>query len=545
MIFVQQSTVCGTIVFVTTSGAIVSDKDYAELLALRKTNKKLTEQLAVIQQQLKDSLEGNKELSQQLKGLQGKLDILITQMNKRNQRDYGPKTERHNPRPALATTDALVAVKPPKKPVARNHEKHILAQQLPPEPVHHSVSPEELLCPTCIVETVVFNHEVTYQLEKLNQTLKLLEHRAEVRSCPKCKQYVVTAEKPIPPIPGSYAGPALLANIVTEKFDDALPLNRQEKKFRREKAIIPRSTQSDWVIETASTIAPLYDLLKKDVLSSKCVKTDDSEIKIQDRKYKGKMRKGKMSVYLGDKHHKSTVFDFSPNKSFARNKEFLKNFKGYVQADAANGFDALFEDDSKIELGCNAHARRRFFECLTVETETCNEILNIYGELYAIEKDIKNKTPEERLLARQTKSQPLINTLYLKLVALKDTLNPTNPLMEAVNYALNHWLALARCLDDPDFDIDNNESERAIKAFVLMRKNSLFVGSDAGGKAAATHLSFIASCKRNNINPVEYLTDVFTRINSMKTSQLDQLLPHRWAEIQKSKSHNSSLTKSP
>jgi transposase len=526
----------------------VSDKDYKELLRLRETNKNLTEQLAAIQQQLKDALNGNKELSQQLKNLQEKLDVLITQMNKRNQRDYGPKTERHNPRPALAEVPAdIAAVKPPKKPDARNHEKHILelSQQFTPEQVLHSVGPDQLLCPTCVIETVVFDHEVTYQLEKLTQTLKLLEHQAEVRSCPKCKQYVVTAEKPIPPIPGSYAGPALLANIVTEKFDDAMPLNRQQKKFMREKAIIPRSTQSDWVIETASTIAPLYDLLKKDVLGSKYVKTDDSEIKVQDRKYKGKMRKGKMSVYLGDQHHKSTVFDFSPNKSFARNKEFLKNFKGYVQADAANGFDTLFEDDSKIELGCNAHARRRFFECLTVETETCNDILNIYGELYGIEKDIKNKIPEERLLARQTKSQPLINILHFKLTALKDTLNPTNPLMDAVNYTLNHWLALTRFLDDPDFEIDNNASERAIKSFVLMRKNSLFVGSDAGGKAAATHLSFMASCKRNNINPVDYLTDVFTRINSMKTSELDQLLPHRWAEIQKSKSHNSSLTRPP
>ena len=528
----------------------MSDKDYAELLRLRETNKKLTEQLAVIQQQLKDSLNGNKELSQQLKSLQGKLDILITQMNKRNRRDYGPKTERHNPRPALATAEApvdIAAVKPPKKPAARNHEKHILelAQQFTPEQVHHTVSPDQLLCPTCIVETVVFDHEVTYQLEKLTQTLKLFEHNAEVRSCPKCKQHVVTAEKPIPPIPGSYAGPALLANIVTEKFDDAMPLNRQEKKFRREKAIIPRSTQSDWVIETASTIAPLYALLKKDVLGSKCVQTDDSEIKVQDRKYKGKMRKGKMSVYLGDKYHKSTVFDFSPNKSFVRNKEFLKDFKGYVQADAANGFDALFKDGSKIEVGCNTHARRGFIEGLTVEIETCNEILNIYGELYGIEKDIKNKTPEERLTARQTKSQPLMNTLHLKLVDLKDTLNPTNPLMGAVNYALDHWTALTRFLDDPDLDIDNNASERAIKSFVLMRKNSLFVGSDAGGIAAATHLSFIASCKRNDINPVEYLTDVFTRINSMKTSELPQLLPHRWAEIQKSKSHNSSLTRPP
>ena len=508
----------------------MSEKDYAELLRLRQENKELTGRLAEIQQQMKD--------------LQGKLDILITQMKKRNQRDYGPKTERHNPRPALAIAD-MAAVKPPKKPVARNHEKHIRTQGLPSEPVNHSVSPEKSLCPSCAIETVVFDHEVTYQLEKLTQTLKLLEHRAETRSCPKCKQYVVTAEKPMPPIPGSYAGPGLLADIITNKFDDALPNNRQEKRFRRQKAIIPRSTQCDWVIETAFTLQPLHTLLKHHLLSSKYIKTDDSEIKIQDRKYKGKMRKGKMTVYIGDKHHKSTAFDFSPDKSFARNKEFLKDFKGFVQADAANGFDVLFDDGSKIELGCNAHARRRFFECLVVETETCNEILNIYGELYDIEKDIKSKTTEERLLARQTKSLPLINTLHLKLTALKDTLNPTNLLMQAVNYALNHWTALTRFLDDPDFAIDNNESEQTIKLFVLMRKNSLFVGSDAGGNAAAIHLSFITSCKRNNINPVEYLTDVFTRINSLKTSELEQLLPHRWAEIQKSKSHNSSPATPP
>ena len=247
------------------------------------------------------------------------------------------------------------------------------------------------------------------------------------------------------------------------------------------------------------------------------------------------MRKGKMTVYLGDKDHKSTVFDFSPDKSFAGNKEFLKDFTGYVQADAANGFDALFKDGSKIEVGCHAHSRRNYYECLPVETKSCNEILTIYGKLYDIEKDIKNKNPEERLKARQTKSRPLTNDLHVRLVELKDTLNPTNPLMEAINYTLNHWIALTRFLDDPDLEIDNNASERAIKRFVLVRKNRLFTGSDEGGRAAATHLSFMASCRRNDINPVAYLTDVFSRINTMKTSELDQLLPERWAEIQKSK----------
>ncbi len=517
----------------------MSNKDYEELLRLREDNK-------VIRQQLAESLAGNKELQQQLKSLQEKLDILLTHMQKRNRRDYGPKTEHHNPRPAPTAIDEPDKAtgnlpKKPKKPAARNHKKHIHEQDLPIVPVNHSVSPEKSICPGCDVETIVFDHQVTYQLEKMTDTLRKLEHRAEVRSCPSCKQYVVTAEKPVPPIPGSYAGPGLLADIIVSKHDDASPLNRQQKKFEREKAIIPRSTQCDWMLGTAFTLTPLYGLLKKHVLASKVIKTDDSELKVQDRTKNGKTRKGKMTVYVGDKEHRSTVFDFSPDKSFARNKEFLKDFTGHVQADAANGFDALFKDGSKTEVGCHAHSRRNYYECLPLETQVCDDILTIYGKLYDVEREIKNMEAEERLKARQTKSRPLADSLHAKLVGLKDTLNPTNPLMSAVNYSLNHWLALNRFLDDPDLEIDNNAAEREIKRFVLVRKNSLFAGSDDGGRAAAIHLSFMASCKRNNINPVAYLTDVLSRINTLKTSELEQLLPERWAQIQKSKSsHNSS-----
>jgi len=116
---------------------------------------------------------------------------------------------------------------------------------------------------------------------------------------------------------------------------------------------------------------------------------------------------------------------------------------------------------------------------------------------------------------------------------MKATLNPTHPLLAAINYTLDHWIALTQFLKNPELNIDNNEAEQAIKDFVLMRKNSLFVGSDLGGKAAAIHLSFLASCKRNKIDPVAYLADVFTRINSLKTSELEQLLPNRWAQSRK------------
>lgn len=526
----------------------------------RQQNESLLLKIDGLQKQLQQSLDGNAELKKQLNSLQETLDDLIFQLKDLRRQEHGPQTEHHNPRPAPAlaqkeTTasneniDSSVNLKnkQPKEKRPRNHKKHINDQDLPSKPVVHSVKPEDLNCPHCLVETTFVTHEVTSQIERLMQSLARLEHMQEVRACPKCKQFVVTAQKPCPPIPGGYAGPCLLSSVVVDKFADALPNYRQVKRFLREHAIIPRSTQCDWVIASSLTIEPLYELLKRQVLASKVVQTDDSWIKIQDRKLKTKMRKGKITAYRGDKHHRYIAFDFSPDLSFDKNIDFLKDFKGFVQADAASGFDALFELGSgRTEIGCNAHSRRKYWQCNEAYEVICGEILDIYHQLYKTEKEIRDKEPAQRLAQRQHMSKPLTTKLEEMLLKLKDSLNPTNPLMKAVAYTLNHWDALTRFLDDPDFEIDNNACERAIKSFVLVRKNSLFVGSDAGGKAAAIHLSFIASCNNLNIDPLEYLTDVFTRINSMKMNELDQLLPDRWAAMRASqKAHNPPIKPPP
>ena len=497
----------------------------ATIAALNDTIARLTTTIAELQEQLKQALEGNTELRALLVELQTKLDKLLAQKKKRDRKDYGPQTERHNPRPAASTSIAPDEAEPQarKQPTNRNHTKHILGQNLPTEPVPHMVKDADRCCPGCQVETVFVRNQITYQLEKILHSIKRFEHQQEVRACPKCKRYVVTAEKPCPPIPGALPGPCLLASTIVDKCADGLPQYRQSKIFKREEAIIPRSTLCDWFLAGSFTLEPLYERLKRQVLSSQIIQTDDSPVKIQNRKARGAMRKGKMTIYRGDADHPVDLFDFSPDQSFDRNKNFLKVFRGIVQADAAGGFDALFEDGTKTEAGCNAHSRRRYFEI-------CEEIIEIYGELYDIERQIKGKSASYRLAVRRRRSKPLTKKLRRKLSELKGSLHPTHPLMEAVAYTLRHWVALHRFLGKPDLEIDNNAAERAIKDFVLMRKNSLFVGSDAGGKALAINLSFVVTCKRNNINPVVYLADVFSRINTMKTSELDQLLPHRWAQ---------------
>jgi transposase len=510
----------------------VPKSEDSENTRLRKENARLQKSLDRMEKQLQEANDANKELRALMKDLQEKLDILIVQFKKRNRKDFGSKTERHNPRPALADELSPLTAKEKSTPKPRNHIKHILSQNLPPEIVPHTVKPEDATCPHCIVDTVFVGTEVTHQLERLTQTLKHLQHEQEVRACPKCRKYIVTAEKPCSPIPGSYAGPGLLADVCVNKLADGLPNYRQEKRYKRESATIPRSTQSDWMLAASFTVEPLYDLVTRRLLLSRVIQTDDSELKVQDRKHKRKMRKGKMTVYRGDENHRFVAFDFSPDQTFARNVAFLEQFVGIVQADAAKGFDKLYEDGTKVEAGCNAHSRRKYYEALVIDPQSCNPILDIYHELYDIEAEIKTRSPAEKLAERRARSKPLVGQLHALVLSLSEKLNPKHPVMRAVLYTLTHWQALTRFLEDPAINIDNNAAEREIKDFVIDRKNFLFAGSDAGGKSIAILLTLIASAKRNKIDPRAYLTDVFTRINSMKTSELEQLLPDRWTPNQ-------------
>lgn len=491
---------------------------------------------AELKSQLQEALDGNKTLLVLLQDLQAKLDKLIFQTQKRNKKDFGQKNEHHNPSPAPVLEDVALADSEdvpkeavPKENANRNHKKHALEDKtLIVRPVPHKVAANKICCPTCSIDTVFVKNELSYQLERIAVSIEKLEHQQEVRACPKCKNYIVTAEKPCQPLPGARCGPRLLASVIVHKLSDGLPNYRQCKIFRREQATIPRSTQSDWILASSLTLEPLYEIYKREVFKSYVIKTDDTEIKIQDRLHRNRIRKGKMTPYVGDKQHPFTIFDSSPTKTFARNIHMLQSFEGFVQCDAASGFDEIFRDGTKTEVGCNTHSRRRYHEAQPLAPTDCAEILDIYSALYDVEKHIKGKTAEEIFKTRQNKSKPLFEKLKTKLLTLKDSLNPTHPLMEAVNYSLNHWSALTRFVDDPRLEICNNEAERSIKEFVLCRKNFLFAGSDAGARAAAIHLSFIVSCNRNNIDPVAYLTDVLARINDLKTSELEQLLPDRW-----------------
>jgi len=514
----------------------VPESSDQQLALLRKENAELRASIATLTEQLTLALKGNADLQEQLKDLRNKLDILLQQYKTQTRTKFGTTTEKHKPR---GDSDSPPRRKPPKPKdsAPRMHKKHILDQDLPIQHVHHYVDEAKKICPTCLIETKKVRDQVTYQLERVTQALKKLEHRQEVRSCPKCKQYMVMAEKPPAPIPGGYVAPRLLAHIIVSKLAYGLPLYRQAKILSREKITIPRSTQCDWVLTSARLLEQVYELTKVEVKRSAIIKTDDTEIKIQDPERVGSMRKGKMTPYIGDEDHPGIIFEFSPDLSFAKNRAFFEGYEGIIQADAAGGWQALFKDGSRKCAGCHAHSRRRYYEYLANNPNDPDayDVLDIYRQLYIIEAAINGKAPAERLAVRRQRSKPLVKQLRHLLLRLQGKYPPTNKLMKAVAYTLTHWIPLTRFLKNGALDIDNNSCERAIKDFVLCRKNFLFAGSNEGGKAAAILLSFIATCHRLDINPVEYFTDVFSRINSMKPTDLATLVPMTWARMHKQK----------
>jgi transposase len=406
----------------------------------------------------------------------------------------------------------------------------------------HSLGQDQLNCLNCNKRLKVFTHRVSPQIEKLITSLEVVKHMQEVASCQSCKIGMATAVKPATPISGCILGPRLLANCFVNRFNDGLPYYRIKRSLSREGYPVPLSNFSNWQIRTAASAKPLYDLIKSEILLSKVIKTDDTECKIQVPKLKlaktrtpRNIRKGKMTAILGDKNHPFNLFDFSPDKSFARNIAFFRNFFGHIQADGAGGFDVLFLANSLklcqcFEVGCHAHARRKFYDCLTTHIKEAAFILDLYQSLFDIEDRITGKSDEEILSARQAEAKPILEKIIEKLLELKPTLSPKDEFLAGINYFLKNWEALSRYLSDPDLDISNNDTERLIKEFVLVRKNILFMGSDKAGHASAILMTLIASANRNNLNPVDYLADVFTRINSLAhdPEQLRQLLPDRW-----------------
>ena len=348
-----------------------------------------------------------------------------------------------------------------------------------------------------------------------------------------CRCTVKTATKPPQPIEKSTAGASLLAQVIVAKFADHQPLHRQEKMFARHGIEISRKTMGGWMAQCAELLGPLYQSMKKELFGSKVIGTDDTSVKVLDRKLPF-ARIGRIWPYVGDSHHPVIVYDYTATRGRAGPAKFLEGYKGYLQADAYSVYDAFFKPARGLtEVGCWMHSRRYFFKALESDESRMGPALHLIARLYAVEERAKalSLTAEQRLALRQRVSARLLKKLHQYLLELQPEVLPKSPSGAAVRYALKQWEALTRFLEDGELEIDNGATERANRDIALGRGNWTFFGSDQGGKTAAVLRSFIASCKRCGVEPFTWFHDVLSRIPAHSIQRLPELLPHNWKPL--------------
>jgi transposase len=460
---------------------------------------------------------------------------------------YGPKAEKIDPqqlqlfldalkdlplpRPAsVPTTDA--DEKGPASAKAKNgHGRQRLPRNLPRQRVEHDLAAADKPCLGCGQERTKIGEEVSEQLDYKPAALFIVEHVRCKYACPHCQEQVAVADKPSQPLTKGLPGPGLVAQVAVSKYADHLPLYRLERIFARHGVELARQTMCDWMAAGAQVITPLYELMIQLVLQSKVLHTDDTPVPVQDPT-RDRTRQGRVWVYLGDTAHPYTVFAYTPNRQRDGPAEFLKPYRGYLQADAFGGYDGIYAGGAVVEVACWAHARRKFYEARTSDAARSHAALAWIRRLYDVEDAAKQLSTSERVARRQTEARPLLTAFRQWLQQQQTEVVPKSPFGQAITYALNQWNALMRYTDDGDLAIDNNVAENALRRVAIGRKNWLFAGSDKGGRTAAVWFSVMATCQRHDLDPWAYLTDVLRRLPDHPRDQLAELLPDRWAAAQ-------------
>lgn len=508
-----------------------------ELALLLEENSLLKEQNNLLQIEVKKYKPEIDSLKFLVEKLQHQLDNLLRHR-------YGQKSEHVDLQLSLfgnkevfestvaPATETITYTRTKSKP--RNGCRN-LPDNLPRERIEYDLTEEQKVC-DCGGKLHSIGEDVLEQLEYVPAMLKVIQHAKHKYACRTCEK-ILTATMPEQPIAKGFVGPNLLSHIIVSKYEDHLPLHRQERIFARYGMELSKSTLCDWVLQAADLLAPLRERLEQKILVSPKIHTDDSPILVKVGNEQDKnIKTGRLWVYIGcgGIDPPSVIYHYSPNRNSEWPLQFLKDYQGYLQADAYSGYDRLYTTNKIIEVGCFAHARRKFVEIAKNAKAPirAHQALGYIKKLYDIETEAKDMSNGERKNIRQTKAKPILDEFKKWLDIQLNELPEQTPMYKAVAYSVNAWIALNRYLENGILEIDNNRAERSIRPIAIGRKNWLFAGSDRGGHAAAIIYSLIESCKQHDIKPYVYLADVLAKLPSYKINRIEDLLPQNWKNTQ-------------
>lgn len=372
------------------------------------------------------------------------------------------------------------------------------------------------------------DEQITEVLEYEPGELYVKQYRRAKYAKPN-NEGIVIGSLPCRPLEKAMAGEGLLAQIVTDKYIDHLPLHRQMQRFERAGVKLAYSTLSDWVSGTCQLIAPLFEALKSEVLQSNYLHADETPIKVMDRSKKGETHRGYFWVYQNS-IDKIVLFDYQEGRGREGPVEILKDFKGYLQTDGYVAYDIFAKRQGITLIHCMAHARRMFNDALDNDEARASHALQEIQKLYAIERICKEQQLifDERKALRQLKSVPILRQLGSWLQEHYMQVLPKSAIGKAIAYSLERWERLSAYAGDGQLNIDNNPVENSIRPVALGRKNYLFAGSHEAAKRSGMLYSLLGTCKMHGIDPYTWLKDILGQIADHPVNKIQDLLPHRY-----------------
>jgi transposase len=394
-------------------------------------------------------------------------------------------------------------------------------------PVVRTISelkPEERTC-ACGGELKEFGEEVSQELERVETTV-VHELARKKYACERCQEGVVTAPWRGKVIDKGLLGPGFLSQVIVDRFGNHLPYYRLEGKYRSEGIDLSRSVLCESMARCAELLEPISEQLRKEILASAIVNTDDTPVTLA-RSSNGGSRQARVWAYRTQEGRH--WYEFTESRKRDGPARVFAEFTGYIQADAYPGYDQLFLPGGATEVGCWFHARRGFIKAETTDPALAKEAIDRIRLLFKVEEAAAELAPEDRARLRQEKAAPLLEEFRAWLDLVQTQVLPKGPMGQAITYVQNQWQALTVYLKDGRLEMTNNAAERAVKPFAIGRKNWLFFQREGGGKTASILMSLLMTAKEAGIHLGDYFKDVLLRISEPGVG-VEQLTPHGWKQ---------------
>ena len=437
---------------------------------------------------------------------------------------------------AAATEEETVPVSAHERRRRSGSVKDVLPENVPVDIVEHRIPEEERICEECGTVMQEIGKEVRRTLQIIPAQVRIHEDWYYTYACQKCKLVaentpVVKAKKNPAVIPGSFASPEAIAQIMTQKFVMGSPLYRQEQALERMGVHLSRQTMSSWILRAAQDwLKPVYECLHRELVQRQVLHADETTLQVLHEPGKSAHTDSYMWLYRTssdtDKH--IVLYEYQPNRKADHPKEFLKGFSGYLHTDGYKGYHVLPEEIRVV--GCWAHARRYFDEALKVLPAAQRNASQAHkgwaycNQLFAIEDKLKKCSPRERYHQRQKKAKPILDA-FLRWAQSRNAA-PQSAFGKAIHYLLEQWPYLTAYLEDGRLEISNNRAERSIKPFVIDRKNFLFANTPGGAQGSAIIFSMIETAKENGLDPYKYLLHILQTAPAMNLERdVQRLLP--------------------